>query len=486
MHVTARVDYALQAMLALAHTENEPVPSKALADMLDLSYGYLLPIVNELRRAGLVRLIRGDGFLLARRATDITLDQIIWAIDCPLTMTDGSRLDSVARDLDAYLPTLCSLSSPALLTRMLAAELRTVLIDEADRSLNPEKNDIDDLLAVLNSGYKRGATRPVLMPGKGGNWEPAEMPTFAPVAMAGNSPQLPEDTRTRTIRVLLPDLDGRVEESDWELIEDDAAALAGKLADWADQIREQVRIFRPPLPDGIIDRFRESGSRSKRVAAAAGGRWPGIVDSMALHDKEQYGMDKEDGLIRERPAVLLLKHIREAWPAGEVFVATSDLRRDLIEQHPAVWDAESPYGKPLTAQRLGRMLAGAYKINSSRQSNTGPRGYLWVAFVTVWSRMGIDLGQEPAHTAELAELAQLEPEKPEKPDKPVPSNDEGPLSWEALLAKPRTGSGTVATMPQPHQLRKHHPGGAWCQPCLDASRAYTARLDAEKEQEISA
>lgn len=52
MHVTARVDYALQAMLALAHTENEPVPSKALADMLDLSYGYLLPIVNELREPG--------------------------------------------------------------------------------------------------------------------------------------------------------------------------------------------------------------------------------------------------------------------------------------------------------------------------------------------------------------------------------------------------------------------------------------------------
>jgi len=115
MHVTARVDYALQAMLALAHTENEPVPSKALADMLDLSYGYLLPIVNELRRAGLVRLIRGDGFLLARRATDITLDQIIWAIDGPLTMTDGSKLDSVPRDLDAYLPTLWFTAHQAML-----------------------------------------------------------------------------------------------------------------------------------------------------------------------------------------------------------------------------------------------------------------------------------------------------------------------------------------------------------------------------------
>jgi len=52
MRVTARVDYALLLILAPAHTENEPVPSKALADMLDLSYGYLLPIVNELREPG--------------------------------------------------------------------------------------------------------------------------------------------------------------------------------------------------------------------------------------------------------------------------------------------------------------------------------------------------------------------------------------------------------------------------------------------------
>ncbi len=37
----------------------------------------------------------------------------------------------------------------------------------------------------------------------------SEMPTYAPVAMAGNNPQLPEDTRSRCIRVLLmPDLDG--------------------------------------------------------------------------------------------------------------------------------------------------------------------------------------------------------------------------------------------------------------------------------------
>ena len=112
------------------------------------------------------------------------------------------------------------------MTQMLDAEQRTILIDEADRSLDPKKEGVGELLAVLNSGYKRGGTRPVLVQVKGGNWEPKEMPTFAAVVIAGNSPNLPEDTRSRIIRILLlPDVDGRIEESDWEVIEEDALTL---------------------------------------------------------------------------------------------------------------------------------------------------------------------------------------------------------------------------------------------------------------------
>jgi hypothetical protein len=169
---------------------------------------------------------------------------------------------------------IASLASPALITRMLNVELRTILIDEADRSLNPDKEGIGELLAVLNSGYKRGATRPVLVPAKGGQWEVREMPTFAPVAMAGNNPNLPDDTRSRMIRVLLlPDTRGEVDESDWELIELDATSLHDQLAAWAEQVRDEVRTERPGLPDGIIGRFREKWSPLKRVAAAAGGGW---------------------------------------------------------------------------------------------------------------------------------------------------------------------------------------------------------------------
>ena len=57
---------------------------------------------------------------------------------------------------------MASLSSPALLTRMLAAGMRTVLIDEADRSLNPDKEGVNELLAVLNVRLqaRRNETRP--------------------------------------------------------------------------------------------------------------------------------------------------------------------------------------------------------------------------------------------------------------------------------------------------------------------------------------
>jgi len=203
---------------------------------------------------------------------------------------------------------MASLSSPALLTRMLDAGMRTILIDEADRSLSPDLPATAELLAILNSGYKRGGTRPVLVPTKDG-WNVSEMPTYSPVALAGNNPRLPEDTLSRTLRViLLPDLSGQVQESDWELLDADARALGQGLAAWAESVRDAVRTNRPPLPPGITGRARERWSPLMRVAVAAGGRWPAVVEGLALDDREQQEMNREDGMVRDRPAVLLLTH----------------------------------------------------------------------------------------------------------------------------------------------------------------------------------
>jgi hypothetical protein len=302
---------------------------------------------------------------------------------------------------------MASVGSPALLTRMLDAGMRTILIDEADRSLNPDRDGVQDLFAVLNSGYKRGGKRPVLVPQKGGGWDVAEMPTYSPVAMAGNNPNLPEDTRSRTIRVLLmPDIDGVVSESDWEVIEEEAFALADDIAVWADTVRDAVRLARPDLPEGVTGRARERWASLMRIASVVGGRWPAAVTDMAEHEKEQLEMDKEDGMIRDRPHVLLLKHLHDIWPKDETFLSTSVILTDLTERHPEHWGASSPFGKPLTAQRLGRMLAQSFGINSTRLDRTGPRGYSAGAVEPAWRRLGVTPSIKPAQLALAAQPAQ--------------------------------------------------------------------------------
>lgn len=310
-------------------------------------------------------------------------------LDSPVPGSGKTTVLEHLERLCVYPVQMASLSSPALLTRMLDNGMRTILIDEADRSLDPKKDGIADLLAVLNSGYKRGGTRPVLVPTKEG-WRVSEMPTFSPVAMAGNNPNLPEDTRTRTIRVLLlPDLEGRVDESDWELIDEDTRRLGDWLAQWADSVRDQVRTERPSMPAGIRGRFRERWLPLKRVAVAAGGRWPDVVDVLALNDLEQLEHDREDGMVRERPAVLLLKHLHALFEqSGEPFIATAQITRHLSETHHDQWGDGSPMGKPITAHRIGRMLAQSYGVNSTRLDRTGPRGYARAAFEPVWRRMG--------------------------------------------------------------------------------------------------
>ncbi len=206
----------------------------------------------------------------------------------------------------------------------------------------------------------------------------------------GQQSRLPEDTLSRTIRVLLlPDLEGRVEESDWEVLDQSARELGERLAAWADEVREDIKNNRPPLPEGIKGRSRERWLPLKRVAVAAGGRWPAVVDELSLSDKEQQEMDREDGMVRDRPAVVLLKHLHSLWPEGETFWPTGGLVRALVHRHSDDWGPASPFGRELTAQRLGKMLASAYGVNSTRLDRRGPRGYTRSSLLPVWRRMGV-------------------------------------------------------------------------------------------------
>ncbi|MBB5641782.1 DUF3631 domain-containing protein [Cryobacterium roopkundense] len=297
-----------------------------------------------------------------------------------------------------------SISSPALLARMLSKGIRTILIDEVDRSLDPKKPGVEDLIAILNSGYKRGATRPVLVPVKGGDWDVAEMSTYAPVAMAGNSPHLPDDTRSRSIRVLLmPDLYGVVESSDWEEIEPDARDHAEALANAMESAREFIRTVRPALPEGCVGRMKEKWNPLMRVAAAAGGTWPVVVTQLIERDIQEVEMEREEGLMKLPPQMVMLMDLYAAWPEDEHFVNANELVRRLIQRNPDYWDTASAYGRALTVQRLGRTLV-QIKIRSSKNSRD-QRGYARADFLKSWRQSGIIPRIEPVEPSGSGEAS---------------------------------------------------------------------------------
>ena len=231
------------------------------------------------------------------------------------------------------------------------------------------------------------------------------MSTFAPVVMAGNNPNLPDDTKSRCIRVLLlPDLEGTAEESDGEMIEDDARKIGDQLAFWADSVRDQVRTNRPPLPDVVKGRARERWSPLKRVAAAAGGRWPDVVDELAVRDVQRIESEREEGITQQRPHVVLLKNISDVWGGGEGFVATDDLLARLVARFPRMWGGASTFGKELTAQRLGRMLVQNYNIHSTRlPDGDRARGDAMASFTPAFRGLGVPLPEKPDGLDEPAE-----------------------------------------------------------------------------------
>jgi hypothetical protein len=288
-----------------------------------------------------------------------------------------------------------SISSPALIPRLLQNRMRTILIDETHRALRPDKPGVEDLLGIINTGYRRGATRPVLVPSKGGGWDAHEMPTFAPVAMAGNNPNLPPDTVSRQIRILLmPDLDGTVEDSDWEVIESDARKLQARLRDWADSVREDIKDMDVSLPKKCIGRSKEKWRPLARVAKAANGKYPAVVTRLIEENMAEEEAEREAGLKTRPPGMVVLCDLYELWPKHpdgapkENFIGSSQLVESLIFRS-TYWGADSPYGKALTEHRLGRLLSQAAKITSTRIGGKPPRGYLWQDFEPVWRRLGI-------------------------------------------------------------------------------------------------
>ena len=94
MKVSTRGDYAARALLSLAlHGSDRPTSVKEIAERTGLPQPYLEQILLAVKGAGLVRSKRGvgGGYVLARDPAEITLADIIAAVDGPLTQLLGEH-----------------------------------------------------------------------------------------------------------------------------------------------------------------------------------------------------------------------------------------------------------------------------------------------------------------------------------------------------------------------------------------------------------
>jgi Rrf2 family iron-sulfur cluster assembly transcriptional regulator len=92
VRVSTRGDYASRALLSLALRAGQPAPTSVrdIAERTGLPQPYLEQILLALKGAGLVRSKRGvgGGYVLAREPSEITLAQIISAVDGPIVAGD--------------------------------------------------------------------------------------------------------------------------------------------------------------------------------------------------------------------------------------------------------------------------------------------------------------------------------------------------------------------------------------------------------------
>ena len=99
MRVSAKTDYALRAAveLAAAAPDGAPVKGERRATSQSIPLRFLENILLQLRNAGLIESRRGadGGYKLARPPEEVTLADVIRAIDGPLAGVSGQRPETL-------------------------------------------------------------------------------------------------------------------------------------------------------------------------------------------------------------------------------------------------------------------------------------------------------------------------------------------------------------------------------------------------------
>jgi putative DNA primase/helicase len=264
--------------------------------------------------------------------------------------------------------------SAAALFRAVEAWAPTLLIDEADTFIR----DSDDLRGILNSGHTRELA--FVIRTVGDDHEPRKFSTWGAKAIALIG-KLKDTLADRSIEVALKrklpeECVERLRHADPEVLHN----LARRCVRWAMNHAEEIRAARPSMPDALHDRAQDNWEPLLAIADLAGGSWPKLARTAAL--ALSHAVDPGEDTL----GVQLLSDIRDVFK-GSDRISSEDLTARLVALEERPW-AECSRGKPLTQNRLARLLRLFGVVSGSRRfpDGTTPKGYLLDQFADAFKR----------------------------------------------------------------------------------------------------
>ena len=98
MRISAKVDYAVRAAIELAAAGGEPIKGEQIADAQGIPLKFLENILGELKHTGIVASRRGaqGGYWLAKPAEDVSLADIVRAVEGPLASVRGQGPETLS------------------------------------------------------------------------------------------------------------------------------------------------------------------------------------------------------------------------------------------------------------------------------------------------------------------------------------------------------------------------------------------------------
>lgn len=278
----------------------------------------------------------------------------------------------------SFRPLPASNASLSALFRAVESWKPTLFIDEADTFFR----DNAELHGMVNAGYKRGGFV-LRSESSGDSFEPRMFSVYGAKSIAGIALEkhLPDSTMSRGIvfnlrRKLPHETVERLRYADGAVFD----RIASKMARFAMDYSQQVRLARPVLPEALSDREQDNWEPLLAIAGCGGAVWVDRANAaaLALSNAAESAVSTGNELLADIQTVFEQKRTFK--------ISTVDLIEALVADEEKAW-ATYNRGRPLTPRQLAKQLA-AYGIQPKtvRMAHGTPKGYDADQFADAFSR----------------------------------------------------------------------------------------------------